>query len=45
MDAASVMRILALIKAHAAAGGAAVIATHEPLPLTAARVITMSEAA
>lgn len=45
MDAASVLSVVALIEAHAAAGGAAVIATHEPLPLTAARVITMSEAA
>ena len=45
MDAASVLRVVALIEAHAAAGGAAVIATHEPLPLNAARVITMSEAA
>ena len=45
MDAASLMRIVALIEAHAAAGGAAVIATHEPLPLETARVITMAEAA
>lgn len=45
MDSASVMRIIALIEAHAAAGGAAVIATHEPLPISARRIIMMSEAA
>jgi heme exporter protein A len=45
MDAASIRRILALIEAHAAGGGGAVIATHEPLPLNGARVITLSEAA
>jgi heme exporter protein A len=45
MDAGSVARVVALIEAHAAAGGAAIIAAHEPLRFDAARVITMSEGA
>lgn len=42
MDAASVARVIALIERHAAEGGAAVIATHEPLQIRAARVIMMA---
>lgn len=45
MDAASVARVVSLIEDHAAAGGAAVIATHEPLDIKVARVITMLQAA
>lgn len=45
MDAASVDRVVALINKHAAAGGAAVIATHETLRLNQARTISMAEAA
>ncbi|MFN3960280.1 MAG: heme ABC exporter ATP-binding protein CcmA [Parvularculaceae bacterium] len=45
MDAASVDRALSLFIGHAAAGGAVIIAAHEPLGLSRARVITLSEAA
>jgi len=45
MDGASVTRVIAAIEAHAAKGGAALIATHEPLSITNARTITMTEAA
>jgi len=44
MDAASVERVIALFESHASAGGSAVIASHEPLRLGSARVITMAEA-
>ncbi len=45
MDAPSVARVLRMIEAHAAAGGAVVIATHEPLEIAGARQIAMAEAA
>ena len=45
MDAASVKRVIAAVEDHARSGGAAVIATHEPLEIKGARAITMSEAA
>lgn len=45
MDAASIARVLRMIEAHAGAGGAVVIATHEPLALAGARQIAMAEAA
>lgn len=44
MDAASISRVIAAIGAHAKAGGAAVIATHEPLEFAGARSVTMAEA-
>lgn len=45
MDAASVARVIGVVEAHAKAGGAAVIATHEPLAFAQARTLTMAEAA
>jgi heme exporter protein A len=45
MDAASVARVIAAIEAHSKAGGAAVIATHEPLNFSGARGVTMTAAA
>jgi heme exporter protein A len=45
MDAASVARVVAAIEAHARSGGAAVIATHEPLGFSRAGFVTMAEAA
>ncbi|MFN0023656.1 MAG: heme ABC exporter ATP-binding protein CcmA [Parvularculaceae bacterium] len=45
MDAPSVARVLAMIEAHAASGGAVVIATHEPLEIAGARQIAMAVAA
>ncbi|MDZ7627979.1 MAG: heme ABC exporter ATP-binding protein CcmA [Parvularculaceae bacterium] len=45
MDAASAKRAVAAIEDHAAGGGAAVIATHEPLDFRRSRTIDMAEAA
>ncbi len=45
MDAASVARVIAAVERHAEQGGAAVIATHEPLAFANARTIVMAEAA
>lgn len=45
MDAASIARVIAAVGAHASAGGAAVIATHEPLGFAGARAVTMAEGA
>ena len=42
MDAQSVARVIAAVEAHAQSGGAAVIATHEPLSFSGARAITMT---
>lgn len=45
MDAASVVRVISAVEAHARSGGAAVIATHEPLGFAGARYVKMAEAA
>lgn len=45
MDAASVTAVITLVGAHCAGGGAAIIATHEPLDLVNAVVITLAAAA
>lgn len=45
MDAASVSRAISAVEAHAKQGGAAIIATHEPLSFAGARAIAMTEAA
>lgn len=44
MDAASVARVIGAIEAHAALGGGAVVATHEPLRFARARTIAMTAA-
>lgn len=45
MDAAGVGAVVDFIGEHAAKGGSAIIATHEPLSIAGARTITLSEAA
>jgi heme exporter protein A len=45
MDADSVTRVIAAVEAHAKSGGAAMIATHEPLNILGARAVTMTAAA
>jgi heme exporter protein A len=45
MDAASSADVATLIAEHVAGGGAAIVATHEPLEIASARTITLSEAA
>lgn len=45
MDADGVTRVIAAVEAHAKSGGAAVIATHEPLNVSGARAITMTVSA
>lgn len=44
MDAGSIAGVLALIAAHRGNGGAAIVATHEPLDIPAARTMTLSGA-
>lgn len=45
MDAASVGAVLRLLAAHRQSGGAAIVATHEPLALVGATTLTLNEAA
>lgn len=45
MDADGVTRVIAAVEAHAKSGGAAVIATHEPLNVSGARAVTMTVSA